>query len=124
MTIIRREAVIQPIENEYQTDVLRLDLIHPVTGGNKLFKLKYNIVCALDSEHRTILTFGGANSNHIAATAVACREAGLRSVGIIRGGDHGDTNTLRIARDHGMILEFERKGIGLYARVQRRSPSS
>ena len=51
--------------------VLRLDRIHPVVSGNKLFKLHYFLEEALRSPHKTILTFGGAYSNHIAATAAA-----------------------------------------------------
>ncbi|MBB1287160.1 pyridoxal-phosphate dependent enzyme [Flavisolibacter sp. BT320] len=65
-------------------DVLRLDLIDPVVSGNKWFKLNYYLEEAVKSG-KTILTFGGAHSNHIVATAAAARKVGLKSIGIIRG---------------------------------------
>ena len=65
--------------------VLRLDLIHPEYGGNKYFKLKYNIKHAIENNYSSILTFGGAYSNHILATSFACKENGLKSYGVIRG---------------------------------------
>ena len=65
--------------------VKRDDLTHPEVMGNKWRKLKYNIVYARDHGLTTLLTYGGAYSNHIAATASASRIFGIRSVGIIRG---------------------------------------
>jgi 1-aminocyclopropane-1-carboxylate deaminase len=65
--------------------VLRLDLMHPDISGNKWFKLKYHIEAALSDKKRGIVTFGGAYSNHLLATAVACNENGLLSTGIVRG---------------------------------------
>src|SRR5579863_8308861 len=49
----------------------RDDLIHADLPGNKWRKLKYNLRAALDQGHRTLLTFGGAYSNHLRATAAA-----------------------------------------------------
>jgi 1-aminocyclopropane-1-carboxylate deaminase/D-cysteine desulfhydrase-like pyridoxal-dependent ACC family enzyme len=66
-------------------DVLRLDKIHNVVSGNKWFKLQYYLKQAKAEDKATIATFGGAWSNHIIATAFAAREAGLKSIGIIRG---------------------------------------
>ena len=66
--------------------VLRLDLIHPLVGGNKLYKLKYNIQKAKESGCETIVTLGGAYSNHIAATAYSGNKEGLKTVGLIRSG--------------------------------------
>ena len=66
-------------------DVLRLDLIHPIVSGNKWFKLKYQIEEAVKLNSNLIATFGGAFSNHIVATAFACREMGIDSIGFIRG---------------------------------------
>ncbi|SEW54753.1 1-aminocyclopropane-1-carboxylate deaminase/D-cysteine desulfhydrase [Chitinophaga arvensicola] len=88
--------------------MLRLDKIHPEVSGNKWFKLKYNIAAATADHCNGILTFGGAYSNHIAATAVACKEAGLACMGIIRGQEHdGHLNhTLQTAEDNGMGLVF------------------
>lgn len=66
-------------------DVMRLDEIHPVISGNKVFKLNYFLEEAIASQHRTILTFGGAWSNHLHATSFACQKFGLKSIGIVRG---------------------------------------
>src|SRR2546423_15273894 len=66
----------------------RDDLIHPEVPGNKWRKLKYNLMAAKDQGHSRILTFGGAYSNHIRATAAAGRHFGFETVGIIRGEEH------------------------------------
>jgi 1-aminocyclopropane-1-carboxylate deaminase len=88
-------------------EVLRLDLIHPEYGGNKWFKLKYNIKNALSAGAKKVITLGGANSNHIAACAAFCATNGINSVGIIRGqNEHTETKTLQIARESGMELRF------------------
>lgn len=93
--------------NGYKLAVLRLDLIHSEISGNKWFKLKYNIDEAKLQKKDTIITFGGAFSNHIAATAVACQIAGLKCVGMIRGDElHSDNPTLNTARMNGMVLQF------------------
>jgi len=68
-----------------QCDVLRLDQLHTVISGNKWFKLKYYLADAMETGKKRITTFGGAYSNHIVATAFACKEAGIKSRGIIRG---------------------------------------
>ena len=87
--------------------VLRLDLIHPEISGNKWFKLKYNLEEAKRLGHDTILTYGGAFSNHIHATAVACKQTGFKSIGIIRGEKSSLTNhTLSDAAANGMKLFF------------------
>jgi 1-aminocyclopropane-1-carboxylate deaminase len=66
-------------------DVLRLDLLHPIVSGNKWFKLKGYIQNAKDNNKKTLLTFGGAYSNHIVASAAAANLNGFKSIGIIRG---------------------------------------
>ncbi len=87
--------------------VLRLDKIHPVVSGNKLFKLQYFLEEALRSQHKTIVTFGGAYSNHLVATAFACRLAGLKSIGIVRGEKPAIlSSTLQQCIDQGMQLKF------------------
>lgn len=87
--------------------VLRLDKISPVISGNKWFKLRYYIDEAKAMHKKGILTFGGAWSNHIIATAAACYDADLRSVGIIRGEEPKKLSpTLMQARSFGMQLEF------------------
>lgn len=65
--------------------VKRDDLIHPYVSGNKLYKLKYHVAEALAQGHDTILTFGGAYSNHLVATAAYCKKVGLKCIGIVRG---------------------------------------
>jgi len=68
-----------------ELSVLRIDKLHPVVSGNKWFKLKYYLQEAKQQMANTIATFGGPWSNHIAATAYACKAEGIRCVGIIRG---------------------------------------
>jgi 1-aminocyclopropane-1-carboxylate deaminase len=88
-------------------DVLRLDTIHPVVSGNKLFKLHYFLQQAQASTHKTIVTFGGAYSNHLVATAFACREYGLKSIGIVRGEKPALLSpTLQHCIAYGMQLKF------------------
>ena len=87
--------------------VKRLDKIHPVIAGNKWYKLKYNVEEASKQNHRLVLTFGGAYSNHIHATAAAAQLAGLSSIGIIRGEETLPLNpTLADAKAAGMILHY------------------
>ncbi len=85
--------------------VLRLDLIHPEISGNKWFKLKYNIEFVKENNISTLLTFGGAYSNHIAATAFAGRHYNIKTIGIIRG-EEVDNSTLLQAKNMGMQLHF------------------
>jgi len=86
--------------------VKREDLLHPTISGNKWRKLKYNIKSALDNGVETIITFGGAFSNHIYATAAACNELGLQSVAIIRGDYDKENPTTMFAQQCGMDLRF------------------
>jgi 1-aminocyclopropane-1-carboxylate deaminase len=87
--------------------IKREDLNHPEISGNKWWKLKYNLEEAKRQECDTLLTFGGAYSNHIYATAAAASETGFRSVGIIRGDDKSRENpTLTFAASRGMQLDF------------------
>jgi 1-aminocyclopropane-1-carboxylate deaminase len=95
------------LKNNISVDVLRLDVIHPIISGNKWFKLKEYIADAISQHHKTILTFGGAYSNHIIATAAACAASGLQSIGIIRGEEPKNYSpTLQQAMDFGMQLFF------------------
>ena len=89
--------------------IKRLDQIHPQISGNKFFKLKYNFQEAQQQGCRSVLTFGGAYSNHIAATAFAAHQFGFNSVGIIRGEELKDrplNTTLATAQALGMQLHF------------------
>ncbi len=90
-----------------QLYVKRDDLIHPLFGGNKWRKQKYNLIHAREEHFDTLLTFGGAWSNHIYATAAAARHFGFNSIGIIRGEKHTPLNaTLSFAESCGMQLHY------------------
>jgi 1-aminocyclopropane-1-carboxylate deaminase len=85
----------------------RDDLIHPEIPGNKWRKLKYNLVEATRQGHRSLLTFGGAYSNHIRATAAAGHYCGFSTIGIIRGEQHLPLNpSLAYAVSRGMRLKY------------------
>jgi len=93
---------------DIELSILRLDQIHPVVSGNKWFKLKYNIEDAVAKGYSSILTFGGAYSNHLIATAAAAKAFGLSCVGIVRGfhAKNELTETLQACQDSGMQLHF------------------
>lgn len=87
--------------------IQREDLNNSHCMGNKWWKLRYNLTQAVRQNQSTILTFGGAFSNHIAATASACNILGLKSIGIIRGDFIDNLNpTLLRAKNEGMQLQF------------------
>ncbi len=87
--------------------IKREDLIHPYIFGNKWYKLKYNLVEAERQNQKTLLTFGGAYSNHIYAAAAAGRLFGFKTIGIIRGEEHLPLNTiLSFARENGMMINY------------------
>lgn len=96
--------------NSISVTIKREDLIHAVVSGNKFRKLKYNLLQAKTENKKTLLTFGGAFSNHIAAVAFAARENGFQSIGIIRGDELRDeiaqNPTLKFAQECGMQFEF------------------
>ncbi|MEB2776211.1 pyridoxal-phosphate dependent enzyme [Algoriphagus sp. D3-2-R+10] len=87
--------------------IKRLDLVHLEVSGNKFFKLKYNLENAKNERKNKILTFGGAFSNHIYATAEAVKAENLEAIGIIRGERTEPLNaTLSHAERLGMHLHF------------------
>ncbi len=90
--------------------IKREDLIHPQISGNKYRKLKYNLLKAKELKHDTLLTFGGAYSNHIAATAYAGKVNKMQTIGVIRGEEVADlwsnNPTLSAAHKHGMKFKF------------------
>jgi len=106
------QSIDLPILNEKQISltIKREDLIHPLISGNKYRKLKYNIEAAKIEGFNALLTFGGAFSNHIAATAYAGRLHGLKTIGIIRGDELAQkwkmNSTLLQASKHGMQFKF------------------
>jgi D-cysteine desulfhydrase len=94
-------------KNDVSVNVLRLDLIHPVLSGNKWFKLKYHLQQAIQQNRKGLLTFGGAYSNHLVASAIACKLEGLAAIGIVRGEAAEQLSpTLQEAQDYGMQLQF------------------
>lgn len=85
--------------------VKRDDLVDPEISGNKWRKLRLNLDAAVENGRDTLLTFGGAHSNHLAATAAAAHRAGLKSIGVVRGEDADTSNpTLGFCREKGMRL--------------------
>ncbi|WP_420149347.1 1-aminocyclopropane-1-carboxylate deaminase/D-cysteine desulfhydrase [Spirosoma sp.] len=106
---------LQILENPFPEPVnIRLflkrdDMIHPLVSGNKWRKLKYNLLAAHERGLDTLLTFGGAYSNHLYATAAAGREFGFRTIGVVRGQELADkalNDTLTFCRECGMHLHF------------------
>ncbi len=92
---------------EVMVFVKREDQNHPFISGNKWWKLKYNLQEATRLKHDTLLTFGGAYSNHIYATAAAGKELGLKTIGIIRGEESLPLNrTISFAKSCGMHLHY------------------
>jgi len=101
-------------EKKVELFIKREDLIHPFVSGNKFRKLKYNLLEAKKLKKKALLTFGGAYSNHVVATAVAGKLAGFKTFGIIRGDELTknlkqtleENATLREAHENGMKLQF------------------
>ncbi len=108
--------LIQEISLPYDVTlcIQREDLVHPQIQGNKYRKLRYNLAFAKANSYKTLITFGGAYSNHIAATAIAGSLEGFKTIGVIRGEELGvdlektlaQNPTLSSARDHGMDFVF------------------
>lgn len=96
--------------NSISLAVKREDLLHPFVSGNKFRKLKYNLEEFQIEGYDSLVTFGGAFSNHIAATAYACKERQINCVGVVRGEElpallH-ENPTLKFAQENGMKFEF------------------
>lgn len=102
---------IKEFTNQVSLYIKREDLIHPFISGNKYRKLKYNLIKAQEKGHKTLLTFGGAFSNHIAAVAFAGKEYGFKTIGVIRGEELSSkviqNSTLSFAQENGMEFYFE-----------------
>ena len=92
---------------EIKVSILRLDKIHPIVSGNKLFKLHYFVKECLLTNHKSLLTFGGGYSNHLAATAFLCKENNIKCIGVIRGeAPKVYSHTLKYCQAMGMQLIF------------------
>ena len=110
---IEINEISHPIFNgkEVRLFIKRIDKVHPFVSGNKFFKLKYNLLDCEKKGYNTLLTFGGAYSNHIAATSFIAQSKGLKSIGIIRGEECLPLNpTLRFAFENGMKLHYISRG--------------
>ncbi|MBP7272777.1 MAG: pyridoxal-phosphate dependent enzyme [Saprospiraceae bacterium] len=94
-------------ELEITLYVKRDDLIHPDYGGNKWRKWQHNLAAAQAANKNILLTFGGAFSNHLAATAAVAQANGFQSIGIVRGTEPTFLSpTLQFAQSKGMQLQF------------------
>lgn len=107
------KTLLQKIEintSKVELFIKREDLIHPLISGNKFRKLKYNLIQAKLENQSTLLTFGGAFSNHILAVAAAGYENNFKTIGVIRGEELIDkiaeNPTLKKAQDLGMTFKF------------------
>jgi 1-aminocyclopropane-1-carboxylate deaminase len=96
------------LERNIKLFIKRDDLIHAEVSGNKWRKLKFNIEQVKVLKKEGILTFGGAFSNHLIATASACNKAGIKAVGIVRGDEltENSNETLKRCSELGMTLKF------------------
>ena len=109
-----KKSVLQFIDDEVFTKrnirlfIKRDDLIDEEVSGNKWRKLKFNIEQVKALKKEGVLTFGGAFSNHLVATASACKRAGIKAVGIVRGNELtvNSNDTLKRCHELGMILKF------------------
>ncbi|MGA0556861.1 1-aminocyclopropane-1-carboxylate deaminase/D-cysteine desulfhydrase [Larkinella sp. VNQ87] len=92
----------------YRLFLKRDDELHPQISGNKWRKLYYNLLEAKRLGYHSLLTYGGAYSNHLYAVAAAGQECGFSTIGVVRGEDHRDRDnpTLVFARSQGMHLHF------------------
>lgn len=92
-------------KSDVEVWIKRDDLIHPEVSGNKWRKLKYYLEDFQKSDKEVILTFGGAYSNHLAATAALGKLAGIPTRALVRGEEVGRNETLDFCRECGMVIE-------------------
>jgi 1-aminocyclopropane-1-carboxylate deaminase len=109
----REQVSVDPVhlaafaDSEIDARVLRLDKIHSVISGNKWFKLKEYLNEIMEHQYKTVVTWGGAYSNHIVATAFACQKLNAASIGLIRGEQPAQmSHTLQEAARYGMQFDF------------------
>ena len=100
--------LLHPSNNNFEIDMLRLDETHPKISGNKGYKLMLNIKQAIAESKKSIVTIGGAFSNHLHATAYLCKLLQLQSIGIVRG-DVVVNDTLNDCVQWGMQLHFHKR---------------
>ena len=113
-SILQKVSFSEIKRKDIQLYIKREDLIHPEISGNKYRKLKYNFLQAQLENKKSLLTFGGAFSNHISAVAFAGKLNGFKTIGVIRGDELGvdldktlqSNPTLRFAKECGMTFKF------------------
>lgn len=107
---ILNEKVEIPLKNEISLFIKREDKTHPEVSGNKFRKLKYNIQYAVNQGFKQLLTFGGAYSNHLVATAKAGQIFGIKTIGVVRGDEvlksWRENPSLLLANQFGMEFYF------------------
>jgi 1-aminocyclopropane-1-carboxylate deaminase len=113
MEVVFKNNLLKPVtdnitrNHKVELHVLRLDLLHRLLPGNKWFKLKYNIAAMKEQGMNKMITYGGAYSNHIAATAAAGKLVGFETTGIIRGEKPEFlSNVLKFSEKMGMKMIF------------------
>ncbi|MEN0055388.1 MAG: pyridoxal-phosphate dependent enzyme [Mucilaginibacter sp.] len=101
------QSISNPLFDKHDVKVFlkRDDLIHPMISGNKWRKLKYLLKAAQQQHKSHLVTFGGAYSNHLLATAAAAARFGFKATGIVRG-EAVNNDTLFLCKLHGMQLIF------------------
>jgi len=102
------ETIQHPVfaQKHLTLQILRLDKTDPIISGNKWFKLKYNLLQAKKQQHHTLVSFGGAYSNHLHALARAGKQFGFNTIGIIRGEENCPLNP--------SLYEMTEQGMKLY----------
>ncbi len=99
-------------QHDVSVHVKRDDLLHSVVSGNKLYKLMLNLEQFKREDKKTLITFGGAYSNHLHATAFMGKSLGIKTVAIVRGEQLIPLNpTLKDCTDWGMTLEPVSRGL-------------
>jgi 1-aminocyclopropane-1-carboxylate deaminase len=106
--IVLSNAILEPLQfsdfGNQSVQIQRDDLIHPIVSGNKWRKLEGWIRYAKENNIHTLVTFGGAYSNHLVATAAAGNFLGFQTIGILRADEAIDNHYLQIAKDYGMQI--------------------
>jgi 1-aminocyclopropane-1-carboxylate deaminase len=107
-SILQAIEIPELVQRGIKLYVKRDDLIHDEVSGNKWRKLKYNIEQVYQGKFEGVFTFGGAFSNHLVATASACNQLGLKSIGFVRGNELtiNSNDTLKRCYELGMELRF------------------
>lgn len=106
---VNEPLLLSELQGELEVTIKREDRIHPNVSGNKFRKLKYNLIRAKKEGHASLLTFGGAFSNHLAAVAAAGQQCGFQTHAIVRGEELKDSPlnpTLAYCKRLGMELHF------------------